>query len=133
MIDIMTYGALKSYANKNFNNVIKPSKYGAVTNDATNGKIYGDGRISFDENGSTGYISIEAYDSLIAPNKVIHPYLIKTTDGGSTFRTVLKDAEIPPNDTLQMDKPLNLEAGDIIRIYGTSTNMECFLSILELT
>ena len=56
-----------------------------------------------------------------------------TVDGGSTFRTVLKDAEIPPNDTLQMDKPLNLEAGDIIRIYGTSTNMECFLSILELT
>ena len=59
--------------------------YLPVTNDATNGKIYGDGRISFDENGSTGYISIEAYDSLIAPNKVIHPYMIKTTDGGSTW------------------------------------------------
>ena len=56
-----------------------------------------------------------------------------TTDGGSTFRTVLKDAEIPPNDTLQMDKPLNLEAGDIIRIYGDVSNMECFLSILELS
>ena len=40
-----------------------------------------------------------------------------TTDGGTTFRHVIKDGEVPPNDTLQMDKPLNLEA-DIIRIYG---------------
>ena len=56
-----------------------------------------------------------------------------TTDGGSTFRHVIKDGEVPPNDTLQMDKPLNLEAGDIIRIYGDVANMECFLSILELS
>jgi hypothetical protein len=56
-----------------------------VTNDPNSGKIVGDGRISFDENGSTGYISIEAYDSLIAPNKVIHPYMIKTSDGGLTW------------------------------------------------
>ena len=33
-----------------------------------------------------------------------------TTDGGTTFRHVIKDGEVPPNDTLQMDKPLNLEA-----------------------
>ena len=56
-----------------------------------------------------------------------------TTDGGTTFRHVIKDGEVPPNDTLQMDKPLNLEAGDIIRIYGDVSNMECFLSILELS
>ena len=40
-----------------------------------------------------------------------------TTDGGSTFRHVIKDGEVPPNDTLQMDKPLNLEAGDLSLIH----------------
>jgi len=56
-----------------------------------------------------------------------------TTDGGSTFATVLKSGEIPPYDTLQLDKPINLESGDILRIVGSGSNMESFVSILELT
>ena len=52
-----------------------------------------------------------------------------TTDGGTTFRHVIKDAEALPNDTLQMDKPLNLEAGDIIRIYGDVSNRMFFIYI----
>ena len=56
-----------------------------------------------------------------------------TVDGGTTFRSVLTNGEVPPSDTLQLDKPINLEPGDKIRIYGTSNTLECFLSILELT
>ena len=40
-----------------------------------------------------------------------------TTDGGTTFRHVIKDGEVPPNDTLQMINP-KFRSGDIIRIYG---------------
>ena len=56
-----------------------------------------------------------------------------TVDGGTTFRSVLTNGEVPPSDTLQLDKPINLEPNDKIRIYGTSNTLECFLSILELT
>lgn len=56
-----------------------------------------------------------------------------SVDGGTTFRSVLTNGEVPPSDTLQLDKPINLEPNDKIRIYGTSNTLECFLSILELT
>lgn len=59
--------------------------YLPVTDESANGKIYGDARIYFADNGTTGYISIEAYDTNIAAGKVIHPYMIRTTDGGATW------------------------------------------------
>ncbi|MGA0303648.1 MAG: hypothetical protein ACO3K3_06275, partial [Schleiferiaceae bacterium] len=82
--DSMTYTEHKAYL--------------PVTNDPTNGKIYGDGKVFFASNKTTGYVSIEAYDSTIAPDKVIHPYLIKTTDGGSTW-----SAAMGPNMDLLVD------------------------------
>ena len=63
--------------------------YMPVTNEVANGKIYGDGKIFFAANGTTGYVSIEAYDSTLAPGKVIHPYLIKTTNGGSSWSGIM--------------------------------------------
>ena len=39
-----------------------------------------------------------------------------TTDGGSTFYHVGKSLEIDVNNTLVLDKPINLETNDIIRI-----------------
>ena len=56
-----------------------------------------------------------------------------TIDGGTTFRSVITNGEVPPADSLQIDKPINLEPGDKIRIYGSNNSLECFLSILELT
>ena len=61
------------------------------------------------------------------------PTIKVTVDGGTTFRSVLTNGEVPPADSLQIDKPINLEPGDKIRIFGTATSLECFLSILELT
>jgi len=52
--------------------------YLPVTNrGAANGKIYGDARISFDDHGVYWiHFSIEGIrHEMIAPNKVIHPYL----------------------------------------------------------
>lgn len=62
-----------------------------------------------------------------------------TTDGGSTFFHVAKGAEIPTNNTLTMDKPINLEAGDKLRVLAlanpdsSSIDMEAFASILEVS
>ena len=63
--------------------------YMPVTNETANGKIVGYANIFFAANGTTGYISLEAYDSTIAPAKVLHPYLIKTTNGGSSWGSIM--------------------------------------------
>ena len=39
-----------------------------------------------------------------------------TIDGGSTFRHVGRSLEVPANNTLVLDKPINLENNDILRI-----------------
>lgn len=62
-----------------------------------------------------------------------------TIDGGTTFRVIGKSIEIQPENTLIFDKPINLEAGDKIRIIAalnldsTAPDVEAFASILEVT
>jgi len=62
-----------------------------------------------------------------------------TTDGGSTFYHVGKSLEIDVNNTLVLDKPINLETGDIIRIVAelnidsSSPDVEAYASILEIS
>ena len=62
-----------------------------------------------------------------------------TTDGGTTFYHVGKSLQINSENTLVLDKPINLEANDIIRLVAelnvdsTSPNVEAFASILEIT
>lgn len=61
-----------------------------------------------------------------------------TIDGGTTFRHIGKSLQIPIENTLVLDKPINLEANDIIRIVAemnedsTSPDVEVFASILEI-
>ena len=62
-----------------------------------------------------------------------------TTDGGSTFYHVGKGLSVPANNTLVLDKPINLEPNDIIRVYcdvladSSTPTAEVFASILEVT
>ena len=62
-----------------------------------------------------------------------------TIDGGTTFRHIIKNCIIPQNNTFILDKPVNLEAGDILRIYAeptpdsSSIDLEAFISILEIS
>jgi len=62
-----------------------------------------------------------------------------TTDGGTTFYHIGKSLEIDVSNTLIMDKPINLEANDIIRIVAepnedsSSPEVEAFASILEIS
>ena len=62
-----------------------------------------------------------------------------TTDGGSTFFHVGRSLEVDVNNTLVLDKPINLEASDILRVYAdpnpdsSSVDVEAFASILEIS
>ena len=62
-----------------------------------------------------------------------------TIDGGSTFRHVGRSLEVPANNTLVLDKPINLENNDIIRVYAdpnpdsSSVDVEAYASILEIS
>ena len=62
-----------------------------------------------------------------------------TTDGCSTFFYIGKSMEVDVSNTLVLDKPINLENNDIIRIYAdpspdsSSVDVEAYASILEIT
>ena len=62
-----------------------------------------------------------------------------TIDGGSTFRHVGRSLNVSANNTLIMDKPINLENNDKLRIYAdpnpdsSSVDVEAFVSILEIS
>ena len=62
-----------------------------------------------------------------------------TIDGGSTFRHVGRSLNVSANNTLIMDKPINLENNDKIRIYAdpnpdsSSVDVEAFASVLEVS
>ena len=62
-----------------------------------------------------------------------------TTDGGSTFFHVGRSLEVPANNTLVLDKPINIETDDILRIHAdpnpdsSSVDVEAYASILEIS
>jgi hypothetical protein len=65
--------------------------------------------------------------------------VLQTIDGGSTFKFIGKNLEVPVNNTLTLDKPVNLENNDILRVYAdpspdsSSVDVEAVASILILT
>lgn len=55
-----------------------------------------------------------------------------TVDGGTTWRFVAKSVPVPVECTAVYPKPINLEAGDKIRLTAdANSTLDCFLSILE--
>ena len=62
-----------------------------------------------------------------------------TTDGGSTFYHIGKSLRIPVENTLVLDKPINLETNDILRVIAevnpdsSSPDVEVYASILEIS
>ena len=60
-------------------------------------------------------------------------------DGGSTYRYVAKKVAIPQSNTVTIDKPINLEPSDKLKVLtylnedSTMPEMEAFASILEVS
>jgi len=56
-----------------------------------------------------------------------------TVDGGTTYRYIGKTLAVPEDSTLVLDKPINLEAGDILAVTASSTgDIEAVCAILEI-
>ena len=62
-----------------------------------------------------------------------------TTDGGSTFYHIGKSLRVAASNTLVLDKPINLEPNDILRVVAevnadsSSPDVEAYASILEIS
>ena len=57
-----------------------------------------------------------------------------TVDGGTTYRKIGYLLPIPPNSTLILDKPVNLEGADILAVQASVANdVDVFCSVLEVT
>lgn len=89
--------------------------------------------------GSTQAVIHALYISNHETSSAIKVNVKVTTDGGSTFYHVGKGLDVPANNTLVLDKPINLEPNDIIRVYAdvladsSTPTAEVFASILEVT
>ena len=62
-----------------------------------------------------------------------------TTDGGSTFYHIGKSLRVAASNTLVLDKPINLEPNDGLRVVAevnadsSSPDVEAYASILEIS
>lgn len=57
-----------------------------------------------------------------------------TVDGGTTYRYIGKTVPVPADSTLILDKPINLEAGDILAVTASAAgDLEAVVAILEIT
>ena len=105
---------------------------GAALGTSDSGALYTAG-------GSTYAVIHALYISNHESSESINVNVKVTIDGGSTFRHVGKGLSVPANNTLVLDKPINLENNDIIRIYAdpnpdsSSVDVEAYASILEIS
>ena len=105
---------------------------GAALGTSDSGALYTAG-------GSTYAVIHALYISNHESSESINVNVKVTIDGGSTFRHVGKGLSVPANNTLVLDKPINLEENDVLRVYADSNidssaiEAEAFASILEVT
>ena len=105
---------------------------GATLGVADSGSFYTAG-------GSTQAVIHALYISNHETSSSISVHVKVTTDGGSTFFHVGKHLEVPASNTLVLDKPINLESSDILRVYAdpnpdsSSVDVEAFASVLEVS
>ena len=105
---------------------------GAALGVSDSGAIYTAG-------GSTYAVIHALYISNHETSEAINVNVKVTIDGGSTFRHVGKGLSVPANNTLVLDKPINLEPNDVLRVVAevnadsSSPDVEAYASILEIS
>ena len=68
--------------------------------------------------GSVSAVVHALYISNKSATNVVNVNIKATTDGGSTFFHIGKSLEVDVNNTLVLDKPINLESSDVLRIFA---------------
>ena len=83
---------------------------------------------------STTAILHAIYISNIDGTNSVNVTVEATIDGGTTYSKIGYLLPVPPNSTLILDKPVNLEAQDILAVTASVANdVDVFCSVLEVT
>jgi hypothetical protein len=97
---------------------------------------------------AVGNTNTTLYTCPAATTAVIHAVFISNVDGvndasidvivtdsseGSDFH-IMKTVNVPADSSLVIEKPINLEATDILKVKASATgDLEAFASVLEMT
>ena len=82
---------------------------------------------------TTGIIHAIYISNIDGTNDATVDITVTDTSAGTTFH-IMKTVDVPADSTLVIEKPINLEAGDILKAIASATgDLEAFASILEMT
>ena len=83
--------------------------------------------------GTTGIIHAIYISNVDGTNDASVDITITDTSAGQTYH-IMKTVEVPADSTLVIEKPINLETGDILKVKASSaSDLEAFASVLEIT
>ena len=82
--------------------------------------------------GTTGIIHAIYISNVDGTNDATVDITVTDTSAGQTFH-IMKTVEVPSDSTLVIEKPINLEAGDILKVTASAaSDLEAFASVLEM-
>ena len=82
---------------------------------------------------TTGVIHAVYISNIDGANNATVDITVTDSSAGTTFH-IMKTVDVPADSTLVIEKPINLEAGDILKAIASATgDLEAFASILEMT
>ncbi len=81
---------------------------------------------------TTGIIHAIYISNVDGTNDATVDITVTDTSAGQTFH-IMKTVEVPSDSTLVIEKPINLEAGDILKVTASAaSDLEAFASVLEM-
>jgi hypothetical protein len=82
--------------------------------------------------GTTGIIHAIYISNVDGTNDASVDITVTDTSAGQTYH-IMKTVEVPSDSTLVIEKPINLEAGDILKVTASAaSDLEAFASVLEM-
>ena len=82
--------------------------------------------------GTTGIIHAIYISNVDGVDDATVDITVTDTSAGQTFH-IMKTVEVPSDSTLVIEKPINLEAGDILKVTASAaSDLEAFASVLEM-
>ena len=82
---------------------------------------------------TTGVVHAIYISNIDGANDATVDITVTDSSAGTTFH-IMKTVDVPADSTLVIEKPINLEAGDILKAIASATgDLEAFASILEMT
>jgi len=81
---------------------------------------------------TTGIIHAIYISNVDGTNNASVDITVTDTSAGQTYH-IMKTVEVPADSTLVIEKPINLEAGDVLKVTASvAGDLEAFASVLEM-